>query len=158
MQIIDAIGISTVTSGRPPRPELTSSCEISIINNLSEIARVAALVDRFAADHKLSNELVVALQVSLDEVLNNIISYAYDDQGPHDIVVRLKIKRENIEVSVSDDGKPFDPVATLTPDFTSKPRAHGGVGLYFVRNLMDDVIYTRREGINHLQLTKRLKE
>jgi hypothetical protein len=119
---------------------LTSSCEISITNNLSEIARVAALVDRFAADHNFSNELVVALQVS------------------HDIVVRLKIRCGNIEVSVSDDGKRFDPLTTLTPDFTSKPRVHGGVGLYFVRNLMDDVIYTRRDGVNHLQLMKRLKE
>ena len=119
---------------------------------------MAALVDRFAADHNFSNELVVALQVSLDEVLSNIISYAYDDEGPHDIVVRLKIRRGNIEVSVSDDGKLFDPLTTLTPDFTSKPRAHGGVGLYFVRNLMDDVIYTRRDGINHLQLMKRIKE
>jgi len=147
-----------VTSGRPPRTELTSSCEISITNNLSEIARVAALVDRFAADHNFPNEVLVALQVSLDEVLNNIISYAYDDEGPHDIVVRLKIRCGNIEASVSDDGKLFDPLTALTPDFTSKPQVRGGVGLYFVRNLMDDVIYTRRDGINHLQLKKRLKE
>ena len=44
-----------------------------------EIARVAEMVDEFAARHQFSNEVIVALNVSLDEILNNIISYGYED-------------------------------------------------------------------------------
>jgi serine/threonine-protein kinase RsbW len=57
---------------------------------------------------------------------------------------------------VEDDGKPFDPLAAPAPDLTSAQRELGGVGLHFVRNLMDEVTYTRRDGINRLRLTKRL--
>ena len=65
----------------------SASSEIRIANRISEMERVAELVDSFGADHELSNEVVVALNVSLDEILNNIISYGYDDTGDHDIVV-----------------------------------------------------------------------
>jgi anti-sigma regulatory factor (Ser/Thr protein kinase) len=145
----------TMASGRQPQAE--SRREIRISNSLSEISRVAALVDRFAADHNFSNELVVAINVSLDEVLNNIISYAYEDSRPHDIVVRLEIRCENVEVIVQDDGKPFDPLTVPAPDLVTQPRGPGGVGLHFVRNLTDELTYTRRNGINQLRLLKRLK-
>ena len=52
--------------------------------------------------------------------------------------------------------KPFDPLAAPAPDLTSTQREPGGVGLHFVRNLMDEVTYTRRDGINHLRMMKRL--
>src|SRR5436190_20823090 len=87
------------------------SREIRIVNTMAEMARVAELVDSFGADHKLPQSVIVALNVSLDEVLNNIISYGYDDASRHDIVVRLEFKREQVEVVVEDDGRPFDPLA-----------------------------------------------
>jgi serine/threonine-protein kinase RsbW len=64
--------------------------------------------------------------------------------------------RGNVEAIVEDDGKPFDPLAAPAPDLTGKDRKPGGVGLHFVRNLMDEVTYTRRDGTNHLRLMKRL--
>ena len=141
-----------MATGLPPQ----ASSEIRIANSMSEIARVAALVDSFGADHKFSNEVIVALNVSLDEILNNIISYGYEDAGHHDIVVRLDIRYGSVEVVVEDDGKPFNPLAVPTPDLRTKPRADGGVGLHFVRNLTDEQTYTRRDGINQLRLLKRL--
>lgn len=123
---------------------------------MSEIARVAALVDRFGAHHNFPNTVIVALNVSLDEILNNIISYAYEDAGHHDIVVRLELRGGNVEVVVEDDGKPFNPLVVRAPDLAAKPRADGGVGLHFVRNLTDQLSYTRRDGINRLWLMKRL--
>lgn len=147
-----------MATGRPSQAESPASREIRIANSMSEIARVAALVDRFGADHKFSNEVVVALNVSLDEILNNIISYAYEDAGHHDIVVRLELRYGTVEAIVEDDGKPFNPLAVATPDFGAKPRADGGVGLHFVRNLTDELEYARRDGINRLRLMKRLEK
>jgi serine/threonine-protein kinase RsbW len=130
--------------------------EIRIANDLSEIARVADLVDGFGASNQLPHEVVFALNVSLDEVLNNIISYAYEDAGPHEILVRLELRSGIVDVVVEDDGKSFDPLLAPAPDLTAKLRL-GGVGLHFVRNLMDGLEYARRDGINRLRMTKKLE-
>jgi serine/threonine-protein kinase RsbW len=137
-------------------PVESSSGEIRIANDLSEIARVADMVDSFGARHNLPNEVIVALNVSLDEILNNIISYAYEDAGRHDIVVRLELRAGSVEAIVEDDGRAFDPLAVAPPDLESKPRAIGGVGLHFVRKLTDEQGYARRDGINRFRLMKRL--
>jgi serine/threonine-protein kinase RsbW len=132
------------------------STEIRIANDMAEIERVTDLVEGFGAGHELSNKVIVALNVSLDEVLNNIISYAYDDTARHDILVRLAIGGGGVEVIVEDDGKPFDPLAVATP----RPRSDtevGGVGLHFVRSLMDQLEYSRRAGVNRLRLIKKLE-
>jgi serine/threonine-protein kinase RsbW len=135
----------------------TSTCrEMRIENTMPEIARVAALVDSFGAEHRLPSEVVVAFNVSLDEIINNIISYAYEDAERHDIFVRLELRPGKVEVIVEDDGKPFDPLAVVVPDPRTRPRAEGGAGLQFVRNLTDEQTYVRRDGINQLRLMKRL--
>jgi serine/threonine-protein kinase RsbW len=143
-------------SSVPPQAGLSASCEIRIDNNLSEISRVADMVDGFAARHQFADAVIFALNVALDEILNNIISYGYEDTGHHEILVRIALGRGNVEAIVEDDGKPFDPLAAPAPDLTGKDRKPGGVGLHFVRNLMDEVTYTRRDGINHLRMMKRL--
>ena len=134
----------------------SESHELRIDNDIAEIGRVAALVDSVGADHKLPNEVIVALNVSLDEILNNIISYGYGDAGHHEIVVRLEIRSGRVEVVVEDDGKPFNPLAAPPPDLAAEHHAVGGVGIHFVRNLTDELTYTRRDGINQLRLMKRL--
>ena len=110
----------------PSLPESSACSEIRIANTMSELARVAELVDAFGADHKLPNSVIVALNVSLDEILNNIISYGYDDTGRHDIVVRLELRRENVQVVVEDDGRPFNPLEVAPPNLRDKSR-EGGV-------------------------------
>jgi serine/threonine-protein kinase RsbW len=137
-------------------PSPAPSTEIRIGNDMAEIERVTDLVEGFGAGHELSNSVIVALNVSLDEVLNNIISYAYDDTARHDILVRLAIDGGGVEVIVEDDGKPFDPLAVATPRPQSDTDV-GGVGLHFVRTLMDQLEYSRRAGINRLRLIKKLE-
>ena len=70
------------------RTDSSASSEIRIANRIAEMTQVAELVDSFGAHHGLSNDVVVALNVSLDEILNNIISYGYDDAGGHDIALK----------------------------------------------------------------------
>src|SRR5262249_16954453 len=150
-------GRTRMPTGPSVPSQLGTSAAIRIANDMSELARVAALVDDFGARHQFSNAVVVALNVSLDEVLNNIISYGYEDAGRHDIAVRLELRSGFVEVVVEDDGKAFDPLAVATP----RPRSDtevGGVGLHFVRSLTDQQEYSRRDGINRLRLIKKLGE
>jgi anti-sigma regulatory factor (Ser/Thr protein kinase) len=129
-----------------------------IANDINEIERVAEWVDEFGAKNHLSNEVLIALNVSLDEIINNIISYGYEDSGPHSILVRLELQGTTVEAVVEDDGKPFNPLLVPAPDLITQPRQIGGVGLHFVRNLMDHLEYARREGTNQLRLSKELKK
>src|SRR5713226_5554699 len=115
-----------MATGIPSPAGGSASSAMRIAKRVSEIARVAELVDAFGARHQFANEVIVALNVSLDEILNNIISYAYDDAGRHDIVVRLELLGGNVEVVVEDDGKPFNPLMVPEPRLQAKPRAVGG--------------------------------
>jgi len=133
-----------------------ASAELRIANEISEIERVAEWVDDFGAKFRLSNEVIIALNVSLDEIINNVISYGYEDSGHHEIVVRLALQEGQVEVVVEDDAKPFNPLTAPPPDLTAKERKVGGVGLHFVRNLMDHLEYARQGGVNQLRLMKKV--
>lgn len=132
--------------------------EITIVNQVSELARVAGLLDQFAAERHLAAELVADMHVALDEVLNNVTRYAYPDSAEHKIHIRLRLLENVLEAVVEDSGVPFDPLAIPAPDVSARlhERRLGGVGIHFVRNLLDEVIYERRGEINHLVLRKRI--
>jgi anti-sigma regulatory factor (Ser/Thr protein kinase) len=129
--------------------------EARIQNQISDVGTVADLVDRFCATHKLSNQLLVALSVSLDEALSNIIKYAYNDQNRHSIRVQLAYEPDGVAATVEDDGRPFDPLSAPQLDLAS-PERNGGFGIHFIRNLMDDVRYFRDGGLNRLVMRKRI--
>ena len=129
--------------------------ETRIRNRIAEVEDVAEIVSQFCATHNLSNELLVALGVSLDEALSNIIHYAYKDQRDHSILVRLEYKPSSVAATVEDDGSPFDPLSAPTLDLASPDRDRG-FGIHFIKNLMDDVRYVRKSGINRLEMRKRI--
>ena len=150
-------GLTTMGCG-PPSQSSTApllSCELRIANRIWEIERVATLVASFGARHNLPENVIFALGVSLDEVLNNVISYGYDDALEHEILVRLTLQGEEVEVIVEDHGKPFNPLSLPAPNLEAKDRI-GGVGIQFVRRLTDEIQYARRDGVNQLRLIKKI--
>lgn len=138
--------------------------ETTIVNRPSEVARVAILIDRLGAEHHLAPEVLADMQVALDEVLTNIISYAYSDKAEHEICIRFQVSDDMLEAVIEDDGVPFDPLTSPAPDLRAPlhERLVGGIGLHFVRNLMSEVTYDRIGDRNRLvlkkQLTTRMKE
>jgi serine/threonine-protein kinase RsbW len=133
--------------------------EITIVNQGSELPRVAGLLDRLGAERHVAPEVVADMQVALDEVLTNITEYAYTDDAEHKIHIRFEVLDNVLEVVIEDDGVPFNPLAIPAPDvgMPLRKRRVGGVGIHFVRNLMDEVVYYRAGERNRLVLTKRLK-
>jgi len=116
---------------------------VELRNDLSEIARVQSLVEERAAEWALSPSSLNAINVSLDEVLTNIISYGYDDDSEqHSIEVRVALETDGqVTVEVADDGRPFNPLAMPQPDTHAAidERPIGGLGIHLVLRLMDDV-------------------
>lgn len=132
---------------------------IRIANQLAELEKVVDAVTRFGADHELPKSALTALIVALEEILNNTVSYGYVDARRHEIVVTLSLKLGELVAEVRDDGIAFDPLSAPAPDLSVGllERKLGGVGLHFVRSLMDNIEYTRKDGSNRLRLSKSLE-
>jgi serine/threonine-protein kinase RsbW len=132
--------------------------KLRIINERVELSRVKDAVDRFAAAHGLPLTVLADLQVSLDEVLSNVMAYSYADGGTHEIAIELLIADGVLHAVIEDDGAPFDPLSVPLADFEPdlSKRAVGGLGIRFIRALNDEVCYERVENRNRLTLRRNL--
>jgi serine/threonine-protein kinase RsbW len=129
-----------------------------ITNERVELARVKEDVDRFAAAHGLPSTVLADLQVSLDEVISNIISYGYADNAEHEIVIQLRIADGALHATIEDDGAPFDPLSVSLVDVEANlsKRPVGGLGIRLIRALNDEVRYERTGNRNRLSLRRNL--
>ncbi len=131
---------------------------VRLTNRLEEIGRLAAEVEAFGAAHQLADAVIFAFNLSLDEVVTNVISYAFTDVQEHPIDVRLRLNAGVLEAVVSDGGRPFNPLDVPTPDLDApiEERRIGGLGVHIVREMMDELQYRRQGDRNVLTLRKRL--
>ena len=134
--------------------------EISLVNDLREIARVAAQIDEFCASLDLTSEVAFAVNLALDEILTNTISYGYDDDEPHRIEITVGPEAEALAIVIVDDSAAFDLSSAPTPDIGTslEERPLGGLGLFLVHQMMDSVEYRREEGRNIVTLEKNKTE
>lgn len=129
---------------------------IVVKNELAELERVSQEVEAFGAAHGIANKTIFQLNLALDEILTNVISYAYSDGAAHDILVRLTVRAGEITVEVEDDGRAFNPLDIAPPalDVPLVDRSIGGLGMHLVRQVVDGLEYRREEGKNVLALKK----
>lgn len=131
---------------------------IRIGNRLDEMAVLNDEVERLAARHQLPQRVVQEVGVALDEIVSNVIQHGFADDGEHHIDIRLQLLSGLLLVQVEDDGIEFDPLQHSSPELqgSMQERKIGGVGILFVRALMDSVSYRRVLGRNILEMTKRV--
>ena len=134
--------------------------ELSLLNDLQEIGGAAAKIDAFCEAKEIPPEVAYAVNLSVDEILTNTISYGYDDDEQHRIDLTLRVKDGALVVVIVDDGRPFDSSLAKEPDVdaTLEERALGGLGLFLVQQMMDDVAYERSDDRNVITLTKSTAE
>lgn len=133
-----------------------TTVDLSIRNDLGELVAVTEALDKLGEDTGFPAKPLMQLQVALDEVLCNVIKYAWTDGGPHHLRVRIKALAAGIEVVITDDGQPFDPRAQPAPEPARGRRLRpGGVGIHLVRQLVDGFDYARTDELNCVTLTKR---
>ena len=135
---------------------MDAQLSVPVKNRLSELERVAQLVEEFGKRCGLPAQTIFEATLALDEILTNIISYAYDDGAEHDIVVRLSVLAGELSVEVEDDGRPFNPLEVATPllDVPIDQRPIGGLGMHLVRQVMHGLEYRRAHGKNLLLMRK----
>jgi anti-sigma regulatory factor (Ser/Thr protein kinase) len=109
---------------------------------------------------QLTKKCVFEINLALDELFTNIISYGFEDDDEHEIKVTLTPENEIICLCIEDDGQPFNPIEAKKPDLecTVEDCKIGGLGIHLIRNLMDDICYERCGDKNVLTLKKSIQE
>ena len=124
----------------------------------SEIARVNAAFAEFADAHALPASVRRSLHVVLDELLSNTIVYGFAGREGGEVTVEAVLRTDRVCITLTDDGRPFDPFGMAAPD-TAVPveqRRIGGLGIHLVRRMMDEASYQRHADRNVVVLAKRL--
>ncbi len=99
------------------------------------------------------------IDIAVEELFVNIASYAYGEENGN-AVVQVTVHQEPLAVEITfiDNGKQYDPLAKSDPDITlsAKERKKGGLGIFMVKNTMDNVSYEYKDGKNILTIKKNL--
>ncbi len=135
---------------------MTMPATITLPGILDSLYDLMAFVSSHAREQGFSVERIRDIELAVEEVLVNIIKYAYgncDHQGSIEITCKAAEGR-SLVLEIADSGIPFDITAVPDPDVNAdiNDRQIGGLGIYFVKQLMDEVRYRREDGRNKLTL------
>lgn len=135
--------------------DAASTTSLLVPGSEEGLRSVRASFEAFAAARGLTPASTWPFQVALDEVISNIVRHG---NAGAPIQVSLRLAGDALEVEVSDEAEPFNPLDAPLPD-TAAPlegRKVGGLGITLVRHLMDGVVYERTAGRNRLVLRRRV--
>ena len=132
--------------------------EISIHNRVGELERVNQFVEDIGEELGLDMELLMNLNLVMEEMVSNIIFYAYPEGTDASIELVAESDGKELTFVLSDQGKEFDPtLKDADPDVNPMDRDIGGMGIFIVKNIMNEVTYQRLEGKNLLTMKKDIK-
>lgn len=124
--------------------------------HIDYLADIRDFVAKIGQKYGFSKQVINAFKLSIDEATTNIIKHAYRDwEGS--ITVRAIVKRNSLTFVLIDQGKYFDPRRVKPPDLKRyiSIGKKGGLGIFIMRRLLDDIDYRKTEEGNELRLTKR---
>ena len=130
--------------------------ELKLKNQMQELERVNQFIEEICEELGLDMELQLNLNLVMEEMVVNVISYAYPEGKIADIELVAESDGKELTFVLSDRGKEFDPTLREAADMDVNPaeRDLGGMGIYIVKNIMNEVSYQRLEGKNLLTMKK----
>ncbi len=135
--------------------------EMTIEATVENVTIVTEFVNEQMKELDCPLKIRYQIDVAIDELFSNIALYAYNpDTGPATVQVEIQEEPLAVIISFIDHGKPFDPLTQERPDttLTAEQRRIGGLGVFLVRQTMDDVTYTYENGHNILTVRKELQK
>ena len=134
--------------------------EMTVNATPEQIGKMVDFVDEQLTTLGCSDEVRTDVDVAIDELLGNIVQYAYGPQaGTVTVCVDVEMDPPSAVITLMDSGVPFNPLTEERPNTTSLPakeRPLGGLGLFLVKELMDELTYCYRDGQNVLTVRKAL--
>lgn len=133
------------------------SAELRITARYSELERLCAFVAAGAEAAGLSAQASDHVQLAVDEAATNVIQHGYGGEGDGRLQIAWRAEPGELTIVITDQAPPFDPgsIPDQPTPATVDDLSIGGYGLRFIRQVMDQVDYVRRDGVNYLTLVKR---
>lgn len=137
---------------------MPSKNELTVAGYFENLAKISDFVEQAALQAGLDERSVYAIQMAVDEACTNIIEHAYGGEGKGRIRLTCATQKDGLQIEIYDQGVAFDPdeVPELNTQAPAGERQPGGMGLFFIRKLVDRAEFTfgARQG-NRLTLFKR---
>jgi len=133
--------------------------KLKLRNQIGELERVNRFIEEIGEELGLSEELMMNLNLVMEEMVSNVIFYAYPEGTEATIELAAESDGRVLSFVLSDQGKEFDPTMKEDADPNINPidREIGGMGIYIVKNIMNEVTYQRLEGKNLLTMKKNIQ-
>ncbi len=132
--------------------------EISIANSYESLPNLQEKFEEFCKNQNVALPIMQKFNIAIDDLFNNIISYAFNDDKEHMIDIHFVYSNEKLSITIIDDGIPFNPFAEKAVDtsLSVENRDIGGLGILLIKNLIDDYSYSRKINKNVVTLTMNL--
>lgn len=134
--------------------------ELKVKSKTENLSEIRDFVSANAHQAGISSETIDNIILAVDEACTNIIKHAYKLSPQGEIIVRIDYDETKFTVTIIDYGKSFEPNKVPLPDLQKYYREHrvGGLGMYLIKSLMDDVEYISVPGkYNQVLLSKNIK-
>ncbi|SMO82936.1 ATP-binding protein [Gracilimonas mengyeensis] len=131
---------------------------LSVEASTEHLAEVRDFVAAHAEKIGLSQKDISEIRLAVDEAYTNIIKHAYKNSNSKKVNIEIGSDSNQLWISLMDEGKGFDPSSYSEPDLIKriKQKKRGGMGVYLIRKLMDQVQYTRKGQTNEIRMVKNL--
>lgn len=133
--------------------------ELEIEAKLENLAVISDFIVDSMREFGLADRKIFEVQLAVDEACSNIINYGYTDTGDMGMINIICSTRKNeVEIVISDAGTPFDPTSVQPPDLAAnlEERDIGGLGIHFIKTMVDELTYEYRDGKNVLTMFVKL--
>ncbi len=135
---------------------------ITLEAKTEKLAEITGIMDEMLEEADCDMKTQLTLDMALEEMFVNVAHYAYLESGlPEEkqtMDVEFEVENGKITITITDSGKPFDPLKKPDPDITlsAEERQIGGLGIYMVKQSMDNVSYEYKDGKNIFMMDKAL--
>lgn len=136
-----------------------SEADIELDGRSEQLGEVTAFLHDFWRAEGLPEAAAFPFELSLEELFMNVAMHGTADPGsPPRVRVCLRRDGDRVELNFRDRGTPFDPLTLPSPDLSDDldARTVGGLGVFLVREMMDEVEYRREDGWNSLRVARRI--
>lgn len=129
----------------------------NITSEYASVIEINQRIREYLTDNNLEEHICNAVEICLTEALNNVIKHSYGGDNSKTIEINIKKNPKLLEMEIIDTGTPRENLVINDLDFDPSDIENlpeGGMGLFIIKQLMDEMIYSSKEGKNYFILKK----
>lgn len=131
---------------------------LTLTNKISELGKIRDSLEHLGEAWGIDPQTCMSVNLALEEAFTNVVNYAFETSAPQEVIIDMQKTEAQIIITITDEGRPYDPTKSPEPDISlpAEERPVGGLGIFLIRKIMDEVIYERNENKNQLTLIKNM--